>query len=103
MWQQHHEEILRDHLKKEGVEVEYSTALTAFHQTDDYVTATLVKRDASGEESMETITVPYLVSSEGAHSVVRKGLPLSFLGETTTQEFTISDIEVLEGLDHEVR
>ena len=83
--------------------MEYSTELTAFDQNEDHVTATVVKRGASGEETIETVVVPYLVSAEGAHSVVRKGLPgMTFMGETTGQRFALSDIEVLEGLDYEV-
>ena len=90
-------------MKKHGVEVEYSTELTAFSQTDNDVTATLVKRDHTGKETTEYVTTAYLVSTEGAHSVVRKGLPLTFLGETTPQTFVLSDIEVLQGLDYDVR
>ena len=90
-------------MKKHGVEVEYSTELTAFSQTDNDVTATLVKRDHTGKETTEYVTTAYLVSTEGAHSVVRKSLPLTFLGETTPQTFVLSDIEVLEGLDYDVR
>ena len=100
--QQFHEGVIRDHLKKHGVEVEYSTELTTFSQTDDHVIATLVKRDNTGKETAEYVTAAYLVSTEGAHSVVRKGLPLTFLGETTPQKFVLSDIEVLEGLDYDV-
>ena len=84
------------------MEVEYSTELTSFSQNDEHVSVTLTKRSPSAQETTENLNVPYLVSAEGAHSIVRKGLPLSFLGETTTQKFVLADIEILEGLNYEV-
>ena len=84
------------------MEVEYSTELTSFSQNDEHVNVTLTKRSPSGQETTENLNVPYLISAEGAHSIVRKGLPLSFLGETTTQRFVLADVEILEGLNYEV-
>jgi 2-polyprenyl-6-methoxyphenol hydroxylase-like FAD-dependent oxidoreductase len=53
---------------------------------------------------VEETQVPWLVGTDGAHSIVRKTLGLSFLGETLfADELVIGDIKVRKGLDHEVR
>ncbi|TFY80323.1 hypothetical protein EWM64_g3689 [Hericium alpestre] len=74
-------EILREHLKKHGVEVELSTELCYLEQTDDGVTAT-IKNTRSGKETLKAVHVKYLVGADGARGVTRKLLDLSLLGET---------------------
>jgi hypothetical protein len=60
-------------------------------------------KDENGNDVIETVEVPYLVGTEGAHSVVRKGLGLSFLGDTRNDiDMTIGDINITSGLDHNV-
>jgi 2-polyprenyl-6-methoxyphenol hydroxylase-like FAD-dependent oxidoreductase len=83
-----------------GTMVEFGSELKGFKQFEDYVTVQI----AHGEESVEETQVPWLVGTDGAHSIVRKILDLSFLGETRfANEMIIGDIRVREGLDHEVR
>ncbi|KAH9487377.1 Flavin-dependent monooxygenase [Psilocybe cubensis] len=103
LWQSRHEAILRDHLQKAGVEVEWETEMQDFEQHQDCVTVTLKKKlqGIDGDHVMETVTTPYLLSAEGAHSMVRKRLNLGFYGETTSQSYIIGDIEVLEGLNRD--
>ncbi|KAJ6544653.1 hypothetical protein DFH09DRAFT_1249316 [Mycena vulgaris] len=86
--QDRHEEILRAHLAKLCCMVELGTELRSFEQPTD------------GMQSEETANFGWLVGTDGAHSVVRKQLGLSFLGETRT-EFTVAlgDIVIEEGLD----
>ena len=72
-----------------------------FQPHSDHVAVTLAKK-VNGEETTEVVTTPYLLSAEGAHSMVRKRLGLTFYGETTSQSYVIGDIEVLEGLNREV-
>ena len=102
--QQYHEKILRSHLEKMGTVVEFGSELKGFEQFEDHVTVQIVHR-SHGEESLEEIAVPWLVGTDGAHSVVRKTLALSFLGETReADQMVIGDIKVKAGLDdHEVR
>lgn len=75
--------------------------MQSFEQHSDHVSATLV-RNVSGIDIEETVSTPYLLSAEGAHSIVRKKSGFTFYGETTSQSYVIGDIEVLEGLDREV-
>ena len=52
-------------------------------------------RRIDGKEVFERPEVPWLVGCNGAHSVVRKILGLSFLGETKDEdEMLIGDIKV---------
>ena len=101
LWQSRHEEILRTHLQKVGVEVEWGVEMEGFEQHADHVSVTL-KRTISGVDTVETTTTPYLLSAEGAHSIVRKKLDLGFYGETTSQSYIIGDIEVLDGINRDV-
>ncbi|KAF9003010.1 FAD binding domain-containing protein [Cyathus striatus] len=96
--QNHLESILREHMKKYSIEVELGTALEKFEQFDDHVTVHLVKT-VDGKEYPELANFSYLVGADGAHSVVRKQLGLSFLGETMQGvEMKIGDIIIKEGL-----
>ena len=101
--QHYHEKILRSHLEKMGTAVEFGSELKGFEQFEDYVTAQIVCR-SDGKESLEETQVPWLIGTDGARSIVRKTLALSFLGETReTDEMVVGDIKVRAGLDHEVR
>jgi 2-polyprenyl-6-methoxyphenol hydroxylase-like FAD-dependent oxidoreductase len=75
------EEILRNKLQSLGGRVELATELTAFHQDDERVTATLTHDGTS-----EQVTAGYLVGADGGHSFVRKALGVGFEGETWTSE-----------------
>ncbi|KAF7309298.1 FAD-binding-3 domain-containing protein [Mycena indigotica] len=86
-----HEAVLRGALVGLGCTVELGVELTKFSQHSDGVRATL--KHADGTE--EVAEAAWLVGADGAHSVVRKGLGLNFLGEThEEQEMLIGDIEV---------
>ena len=101
--QQHHERILRSHLEKLGTVVEFGSELKGFQQFEDHVTVQIVHR-SKGEESLEETQAPWLVGTDGAHSIVRKTLALSFLGETREEDgMIIGDIKVKAGLDRKVR
>ena len=101
--QQYHERILRSHLEKMGTVVEFGSELKGFEQFEDHVTVQIVRR-SDGEESLEETQVPWLVGTDGVHSIVCKTLALSFLGETwEADEMVVGDIKVKAGLDdHEV-
>ncbi|KAF7309292.1 FAD-binding-3 domain-containing protein [Mycena indigotica] len=86
-----HEAVLRGALVGLGCTVELGVELTKFSQHSDGVRTTL--KHADGTE--EVAEAAWLVGADGAHSVVRKGLGLNFLGEThEEQEMLIGDIEV---------
>ncbi|KAJ7769132.1 FAD binding domain-containing protein [Mycena maculata] len=100
--QEVHEEILRRYLTELGGEVELGTELRTFKQFPDHVWVHIVKTDSAGVESTEITKVDWLVGTDGVHSVVRKQLGLTFLGETKEEQHVlVGDIVVEEGLDRD--
>jgi 3-(3-hydroxy-phenyl)propionate hydroxylase len=75
------EEGLKLAREKPNIEVRLGTEFVGFEQKGDHVTATVVNED--GER--ETLTGSYLVSAEGARSIVRKELDIDFEGFTETE------------------
>ncbi|EGN99583.1 hypothetical protein SERLA73DRAFT_72393 [Serpula lacrymans var. lacrymans S7.3] len=98
--QQTLEGILRAHLEKLSCFVETGTELRSFEQFPDHVVAHVVKK-RDGEEIQETIKATWLIGADGAKSVVRKQLGLTFLGETKDDLRLITGDIRLKGLDHE--
>ncbi|KAG9224114.1 hypothetical protein CCMSSC00406_0006782 [Pleurotus cornucopiae] len=90
-------EILTSHLRKHGVTVDYSVRLSSFEQFADHVTAKML-RLKDGAEEMETANFVYIVGADGAHSVVRKGAGLAFVGETRAEHMVIGDIHISRGI-----
>ena len=70
------EELLGEHLASLGATVGRGVELVDVAADDDGVTATL--RDADGDRR---VAAEYLVSAEGAHSLVRKAMGLTFSGD----------------------
>ncbi|KAJ3761767.1 FAD binding domain-containing protein [Lentinula raphanica] len=92
--QNRHERMLREHILKEyDVRVELSTELQSFEQHPDHVLARMNKTNDS-KQIQETATVKWLIGADGARSVVRKQLGLSFLGESPAMEAVTGDIYV---------
>ena len=81
------ERILRARLTDLGTEVDRGTAVSAFDQDADGVTVTL-----TGPDGDTTIRAGYLLGADGAHSVVRKGLGLSFEGAAFTEQYMLGDV-----------
>ncbi|KAF9002997.1 monooxygenase [Cyathus striatus] len=98
--QNHLEAILRAHAKKYGVEVELATELVKFEEHGDHVVAHLLKT-VDGKETSELVKCSYLVGADGAHSIVRKQLGLSFNGKTIEGHAEIGDVVIKEGLSSE--
>ncbi|BDZ38016.1 FAD-dependent oxidoreductase [Microbacterium suwonense] len=71
------EETLRSLLAKFGGEVEFGTRLERVEQSDDAVSATIVR---AGEQT--TIVSRWLVGCDGGRSIVRKQSGFAFEGET---------------------
>ncbi|MER5468134.1 FAD-dependent monooxygenase [Streptomyces sp. NPDC002935] len=84
------ERILDAFLARFGTRIERGTELVSFRQDTDGVTVAL--RSASGAE--EEVRARYLVGCDGAHSVVRKQLGLSFEGSAFPEEYMLGDVEV---------
>ncbi|EEB99443.1 hypothetical protein MPER_00884 [Moniliophthora perniciosa FA553] len=98
--QEDHLATLREILAKEyDCHVELSTELVSFTPHPDHVVARIRNSKTSAEEE---VRFDWLLGTDGAHSVVRKQLGLTFLGETVDEvTLAIGDIEVLEGFDSE--
>ncbi|WP_432121134.1 FAD-dependent monooxygenase [Streptomyces sp. S1] len=90
------ERLLEEYLAGLGTVVERGTELVSFDRDRDGVTARL--RTASGAE--EELRVPYLIGCDGAHSVVRKALGLSFEGGAFPEEYMLGDVEADWDLPH---
>ncbi|WP_339127394.1 FAD-dependent monooxygenase [Streptomyces sp. f51] len=84
------ERILEAHLARFGTGIERGRELVSFGQDPDGVTVAL--RSASGAE--EEVRARYLVGCDGAHSLVRKQLGLSFEGSAFPEEYMLGDVEV---------
>lgn len=84
------ERLLEDLLLRRGGQVERGTELLSFEQDSDEVRAVLSLPSGGTEE----LTARYLVGCDGAHSVVRKGLGLSFEGAALPEEYMLGDVEV---------
>ena len=90
------EEALRLRLAELGGAVEFGTALGSFEQSDEGVSALVVKGGVA-----KTITACWLVGCDGGHSVVRKQAGIAFEGETRDEvRMIVADAEV-DGLDRD--
>ncbi|MEV6390628.1 FAD-dependent monooxygenase [Nocardia xishanensis] len=83
------ERILRKRLVATGARVERGVALTHFEQDDSGVHAVLT--DEKGERRVQA---EYLIGCDGAHSIVRKGLGLSFEGAAFAEQYMLGDVEL---------
>jgi 2-polyprenyl-6-methoxyphenol hydroxylase-like FAD-dependent oxidoreductase len=88
------EELLRDALAERGGAVEYNTAFVSFTQHDNMVTSRLER--AGGEELVES---RFLVSCEGAHSLIRKQAGIAFDGKSYPLTYYMADVEADWPLD----
>jgi 2-polyprenyl-6-methoxyphenol hydroxylase-like FAD-dependent oxidoreductase len=95
------ERLLIEHLRSLGVEVERETELGSFSEAADRIEAVLNHADGR----RETVSVPWLLGCDGAHSAVRHGLGVEFHGSTQGDDWLIADVR-LEGknapLDDEI-
>ncbi|MFQ6397211.1 FAD-dependent monooxygenase [Nocardia sp. KC 131] len=89
------ERILRDRLTALGTTIERGTRLARFEQDDDGVRAVLSRADGD-----EPVLARYLVGCDGAHSIVRKGLGLSFEGAAFAEQYMLGDVELDWSLPH---
>jgi len=89
------ERILREAIGRHGVAVEREVELVGLSQdasSHDPSPVKAVLRHADGR--LEQAQAPWLVSAEGAHSVVRTTLDLAFEGKTLDQEYVLGDLHI---------
>jgi 2-polyprenyl-6-methoxyphenol hydroxylase-like FAD-dependent oxidoreductase len=89
------EQVLDDHLAAGNVRVERGVELVAFTADSVGVTCTL----RHGDGRTEQVRTRYLAGCDGAHSSVRRGAGIPFVGGTYPQTFALADLEVDDGLD----
>jgi 2-polyprenyl-6-methoxyphenol hydroxylase-like FAD-dependent oxidoreductase len=90
------EQILGERLAELGVEVEWNTEFVERLENDTCVVSRI--RRADGGE--ERVVSAWLVSSEGAHSVIRKQAGIEFQGKTYPLAFFLADVELDTDLEH---
>jgi 2-polyprenyl-6-methoxyphenol hydroxylase-like FAD-dependent oxidoreductase len=89
------ERLLREHLARFGIGVEWGKELVALSPTSDAVQS--VVRDSAGlEEHAES---KWLIGCDGAHSSVRHSLGLRFEGEAYDETFLLADVKIDGPLD----
>jgi 2-polyprenyl-6-methoxyphenol hydroxylase-like FAD-dependent oxidoreductase len=84
------EKLLMEYLTKHGRQVQWKSELTHFEQYQEGVT--VYYKDAHGIE--QKIDASYLVGCDGASSVVRHRLELSFKGSTEPKLFYVADVKL---------
>jgi 2-polyprenyl-6-methoxyphenol hydroxylase-like FAD-dependent oxidoreductase len=90
------EAVLIEALGASGLEVERDTEVTGLTQDGDGVQVRGRLADGSERRSRAR----YVLGADGAHSVVRRALGLSFEGAKYPQNFLLGDVEVDWPLDH---
>ena len=69
--------------------IQRGVRLTGFEQDAEGVTSTL-----AGDDGETTLRTSYLVGADGAHSIVRKTLGLTFEGGAFEEQYMLGDVEV---------
>ncbi len=85
-----HEKILYDFIKANGRDVLWNAEQTGFTQDETGVKATV--KNANGET--KTIEAKFLVGCDGAKSLVRHTLGLTFEGSTFERMFYVADVQI---------
>jgi 2-polyprenyl-6-methoxyphenol hydroxylase-like FAD-dependent oxidoreductase len=90
------EAILAEDLRRQDVAVEHGVTVDDFRQSASGVTVRATREDGTHFE----VGASYLIGADGAHSVVRKTLGLTFHGAPYPQGFFLADCRVDWALDH---
>lgn len=92
-----HEKLLYNFIKSKSKNVVWQTTLESFSQTEAGVTANV--KTANG--ASETIEAKFLVGCDGAKSIVRHSLGLTFEGSTIERLFYVADVDINWGFPHD--
>jgi 2-polyprenyl-6-methoxyphenol hydroxylase-like FAD-dependent oxidoreductase len=84
------ERLLEAHLDTYGVELQRSVELTHFIESPEFLTCTLVHPDAT----TETLETTWLIGCDGAHSLVRHELGMTFQGDTQPSDWLLADVHL---------
>src|SRR5580693_2075439 len=89
------ERILRTAVEKQGVAIERGVELVGLAQdvlSHDANPVRVVLRHGDGR--LEQAQAPWLISAEGAHSIVRATLDLPFEGKTRDEQYALGDLHI---------
>ena len=89
------ENILMNHARKAGVEIERGVSFLSMVQQGQRVLATLERMDGTREE----VNASYVVGCDGSHSSVRQAIGLEFQGGGYDQSWLLADVVLDPGLD----
>ena len=90
------ERVLEQRLEQLGGRVDRSTQLLGFRFDGERVTATL--QGPNGTSELET---RFLVGADGAHSTVRRGAGIAFVGDAYPERFLLADLDLDWDLPHD--
>jgi 2-polyprenyl-6-methoxyphenol hydroxylase-like FAD-dependent oxidoreductase len=96
------ERILREAVARQGVMPQWNTELAGIGQdalSQDASPVQAILKLADG--SLERVAAPWLISAEGAHSLVRTTLDLPFEGHTREEQYVLGDLLVAGDLAKE--
>ena len=89
------ERILREAIERQGVTIERGMELVGLSQdalSVDPAPVHAMLRHQDG--ALEQVSTPWLISAEGAHSVVRTTLDLQFEGKTLDESYALGDLHI---------
>ena len=89
------ERLLEAHLNALGIYVERSTELVSFSE----IGGTVVSKIRTADGSEEEVQSSWLVGCDGAHSAVRHGLRMVFVGDTQPSNWLLADVR-LRGVEN---
>jgi 2-polyprenyl-6-methoxyphenol hydroxylase-like FAD-dependent oxidoreductase len=92
--QSKNERLLLDYLTLNCCRVYWNTTLKTLTETANHTEVVL-----ADENTESHLTCDWLVGADGARSLVRKGLNISFDGDTYPQKFYLADLQLEAGLD----
>jgi 2-polyprenyl-6-methoxyphenol hydroxylase-like FAD-dependent oxidoreductase len=84
------ERLLEEHLADLGARVERQVELKSFEQSLDGVSCTLARADGSEEK----VEASWMSGCDGAHSLVRHQLGMSFEGSTMLNDWILADVHI---------
>lgn len=85
------ERLLEEHLNSLGTQVERNAELTEFMEVPDGLVATL----RHGDGRVEKVKTAWLIGCDGAHSAVRHGLRMVFIGDTQPSNWILADVQLI--------
>lgn len=92
--QSKNERLLLDFLTQNCCPVYWNTSLKTLTETANHTAVIL-----GDENTAIKLTCDWLIGADGARSLVRKGLNISFDGDTYQQKFYLADLQLESGID----